>query len=95
MCLGIPGRVVDVYCEDDLPMAKVEFGGISKRVCLAHTPDAKPGDFVVVHVGFALSIIDPQEAQQVFEFLKRLRQLDELQADEPQREEAASHEIPG
>jgi hydrogenase expression/formation protein HypC len=59
-------------------MGKVDFGGVSKRVCLEHTPEARPGNYVIVHVGFALSVIDAEEAQQVFAFLQRMNELDEL-----------------
>ena len=83
MCLGIPGKVVDTYREDDVLMGKVDFGGISKRVCLEHVPQAGPGDYVLVHVGFALSVIDEEEAQQVFTFLERMNQLDELKVPPP------------
>ena len=58
MCLGIPGKVVDTYRENDVLMGKVDFGGVSKRVCLEHVPHAKASDYVLVHVGFALSLID-------------------------------------
>jgi len=80
MCLGIPGRVVETYREHDVLMGKVDFGGVSKRVCLEHVPEAKVDEYVLVHVGFALSIIDEAEAQQVFAFLERMNQLDELEA---------------
>jgi hydrogenase expression/formation protein HypC len=78
MCLGIPGKVVSTYHEHDVLMGKVDFSGVSKRVCLEHVPQARPGDYVLVHVGFALSRIDEDEARQVFEFLERMNQLDEL-----------------
>ncbi len=80
MCLGIPGKVVETYEEHDVLMGKVDFGGVFKRVCLAHTPDAEPGQYVIVHVGFALQVIDEEEAWQVFEFLNRMNELDELEA---------------
>ncbi len=82
MCLGIPGKVVETYREQDLRMAKVDFGGVSKRVCLEHVPEAGPGDYVIVHVGFALSRIDEEEAQRVFALLAELEELDELKAPE-------------
>lgn len=69
MCLGIPGKLVDVYEKNDLPMGKVEFGGILKEVCLAYTPEAKVGDYVLVHVGFAISLIDEAEAQETLNLL--------------------------
>ncbi|MDB5307168.1 MAG: hybG [Gemmataceae bacterium] len=83
MCLGIPGRVVDTYREHDVLMGKVEFGGVSKRVCLEHVPDVRVGEYVLVHVGFALSRIDEAEAAQVFAFLAGMNQLDELEVPPP------------
>ena len=82
MCLGIPGRVVETYEESDMPMGRVDFGGVYKRVCLAHTPEAKPGQFVIVHVGFALSVIDEAEADQVFKFLREINELEELRIEQ-------------
>jgi hydrogenase expression/formation protein HypC len=78
MCLGIPGRVVETYQENDVLMGKVDFGGVFKRVCLDHTRDAIPGRYVIVHVGFALQVIDEQEARQVYKFLEGMNELDEL-----------------
>jgi hydrogenase expression/formation protein HypC len=78
MCLGIPGKVVETYREHDVLMGKVDFSGVLKRVCLEHVPEARPGEYVLVHVGFALSRIDEAEARLVFEFLERMNQIDEL-----------------
>ncbi|WP_010587708.1 HypC/HybG/HupF family hydrogenase formation chaperone [Schlesneria paludicola] len=78
MCLGIPGEVIETYSEHDMLMAKVDFGGVFKRVCLQHTPEAQIGDFVIVHVGFSLQVIDADEAQRVFQFLKEMDDLQEL-----------------
>ena len=72
MCLGIPGKLVEIYQQDDLPMGKVEFGGILKDVCLAYTPEAQVGDYVLVHVGFAISRIDEAEAQEIFGYLEEI-----------------------
>jgi hydrogenase expression/formation protein HypC len=83
MCLGIPGRVTETYREHDVLMAKVDFSGVCKRVCLEHVPEARPGDYVLVHVGFALSRIDEAEARRVFEFLAEMKQLEELQEPSP------------
>jgi hydrogenase expression/formation protein HypC len=83
MCLGIPGRVIETRREHDVLMGKVDFGGVCKRVCLEHVPEARPGDYVLVHVGFALSILDEAEARRVFEFLEGMNQLDELKAPSP------------
>jgi hydrogenase expression/formation protein HypC len=81
MCLGIPGKVVETYRENDVLMGKVDFSGICKRVCLEHVPEVRPGEYVLVHVGFALSRLDEQEAGQVFAFLEEMNQLDELKID--------------
>jgi hydrogenase expression/formation protein HypC len=78
MCLGIPGNVVEIFREDDLLMGKVDFGGIKKRVCLEYLPELTVGEYVLVHVGFAIARIDEHEARQIFEFLSRFDELDEL-----------------
>ena len=78
MCLGIPGRIVETFHEHGILMGKVDFGGVSKRVCLAHVEDAMPGEYVLVHVGFALARVDESEARRVFEFLDHMEQLGEL-----------------
>jgi hydrogenase expression/formation protein HypC len=83
MCLAVPGRVVEVGHEHDVRVGKVDFGGISRRVCLEHVPDVQPGEYVLVHVGFALARVDEAEARRVWEFLKEMGELAELQADEP------------
>jgi hydrogenase expression/formation protein HypC len=78
MCLAVPGKVVETYREHDVLMGKVDFGGVSRRVCLEHVPEVRPEEYVLVHVGFALSRIDEDEARRVFEFLEQMDQLDEL-----------------
>ena len=80
MCLAVPGRIATIIEEEHLGLrrGKVDFGGIRKDICLAYTPEARVGDYVLVHVGFALSVVDEQEAQRVFEALRQLDQLDEL-----------------
>ncbi len=77
MCLGIPGKVVEVYDRDGLPMGKVQFGGIFKEACLAYTPEVRVGQYVLVHVGFALSQIDESEAQEIFSYLKEIVQAEQ------------------
>jgi len=72
MCLGIPGKLLEIHRQDDLSMGKVEFGGIVKDVCLAYTPEAQVGDYVLVHVGFAISRIDETEAQEIFSYLEEI-----------------------
>jgi hydrogenase expression/formation protein HypC len=81
MCLGIPGKVLGSYEVHGLRMGKVEFGGIVREVCLAYTPEANVGDYVIVHVGFAISRIDAEEAARTFQLLEEMGQLAEL--DDP------------
>lgn len=69
MCLAIPGFLESVFDKDGMKMSKVNFGGIKRTVCLEYTPDAKIGDYVLVHVGFALSIIDEEEARRTLALL--------------------------
>ena len=78
MCLGIPGQVCKTFEADGLRMGEVAFGEIRQRVCLEHTRNAEVGDYVLVHVGFALQKIAPAEAQRVFAFLRSLGELNEL-----------------
>jgi hydrogenase expression/formation protein HypC len=78
MCLGVPGRVTALYHEHDVLMGKVEFGGVFREVCLEHVAGVQPGEYVLVHVGYALSRIDEAEARRIFEFLTSMDQLDEL-----------------
>lgn len=82
MCLGIPGKVVETFREHDVLMGKVDFDGVVKRVCLEHVPEVAIGEYVVVHVGFALNRIDEAEAKRVFGFLEQMKQLDELESQE-------------
>jgi hydrogenase expression/formation protein HypC len=82
MCLAIPGQVLSIAGDDPVTRTgKVSFGGIVKEVSLAYTPEAKVGDYVVVHVGFALSIVDEEEAGLVFDYAKRMGELEELEGE--------------
>lgn len=84
MCLGIPGRLESITVEDPLYRAgKVSFGGIQKEVNLAYVPEAQVGDYVIVHVGFAISRVDEKEAMQVFEYLREMNELQELETPVP------------
>jgi len=72
MCLGIPGKVLETYQQESLPMGKVEFGGIVREVCLAYTPEVQVGEYVIVHVGFAISRLDEAEAREIFSYLDEI-----------------------
>jgi hydrogenase expression/formation protein HypC len=84
MCLGVPGKIIEVR-EDPtgMTMGRVSFGGIVKEVCLAYTPDVEVGNYVVVHVGFAISQIDEDEAHKVFQYLEEMGELEELAVPQP------------
>ena len=79
MCLAIPGKILDIKeAEDFQRTGRVDFGGIVKEVSLAYVPETKVGDYVIVHVGFALSKVDELEAKRVFDYLKEMDELEEL-----------------
>ena len=79
MCLGIPGRIVELRDDGGFHMGVVDFGGVRREVCLAYVAgDVQPGDYVIVHVGFAISKVDEAEAHRTFEVLREMSRLDEL-----------------
>jgi len=79
MCLAVPGKIVAILDEDPLTRrGKVDFGGIQKEVNLAFVPEARVGDYVMVHVGIAISVVDEAEAHRVFEYLQQIDELEEL-----------------
>ena len=82
MCLAIPGKLTSIAGNDPLSRTgKVDFGGILKEVSLAYVPEAKVGNYVVVHVGFAISLVDEDEANTVFEYLRKMDELSELEPE--------------
>ena len=72
MCLGIPGRVTAIFAEEGVRMGKVDFGGVSRAICLAYLPEAREGDYAIVHAGFAISRVDETEAQRTLSLLQEL-----------------------
>jgi hydrogenase expression/formation protein HypC len=81
MCLGIPGKIIEIQPDGLMPMGKVDFGGAIREVCLAYVPEAVVGDYVVVHVGFAISKIDEDEARESLELMKEVGILEEEWGD--------------
>ena len=77
MCLGIPGRVTEVYDRQGVTMGKVDFDGILKEVCLAYVPEIQVGDYTIVHVGFAITQLDEQEAQETLALFREMGALEE------------------
>jgi hydrogenase expression/formation protein HypC len=77
MCLAVPGKVINIRGEDRMNrMAKVDFSGIIKEVNVSFTPEVKEGDYVIVHTGFALSVLDKEEAEKTFRYLKEIGEIE-------------------
>jgi hydrogenase expression/formation protein HypC len=76
MCLGVPGKIVSLFANGSLPMGKIDYGGIVKEACLAYVPEAQVGDYVIVHVGFAISHLDEDEALATLDILREVGALD-------------------
>ena len=74
MCLAIPGKILEIYEHDGTLMSKVDFGGVQQEVCLATTPEAQVGQYVIVHAGFALNLLSAEEAQETLQLLKELEE---------------------
>lgn len=72
MCLAIPGKILDISEKNGVSAGRVEFGGIIQAVCLDYVPEARPGDYVVVHVGFAISLVNREEAERTYEALEQM-----------------------
>jgi hydrogenase expression/formation protein HypC len=72
MCLGIPGKIIEIYETNGLRMGTVDFGGVTREACLAYVPEAKIGDYTIIHVGFALNVIGEDEAQETLDLLRQI-----------------------
>lgn len=84
MCLGVPGKIVDVYESNGLQMAKVDFGGVFREACLSYVPEAKVGEYCIIHVGFAISVLSEKEALETLELLRQIGTFEEeLGAEAP------------
>ena len=77
MCLGIPGKIIEIYTVNDLSMGKIDFGGVTREVCLSFVPNAQVGDYALIHVGFALNLLSEQEALETLNILKGISDLEE------------------
>jgi hydrogenase expression/formation protein HypC len=78
MCLAVPGKVVEIMGDGELRMGKVDFAGVQRQACLAYVPEVQLGDYVLVHVGFAISRIDEEQAMETFAALREIGELSEL-----------------
>lgn len=77
MCLGIPGSIKEIYETDGIKMGKVNFSGVQREVCLEYVPDAKIGDYVIVHVGFAISLLSQTEAEETLSMIREIANLED------------------
>lgn len=82
MCLAVPGKIVEIYEKDGLLMSRIDFGGVTREACLAYTPEAKVGDYAIIHVGFVLNLVDEAEAQETLAMLKEIEDLGALPDEE-------------
>jgi hydrogenase expression/formation protein HypC len=78
MCLAIPGKIIELHDNCGIRMSRVDFGGITREACVEYIPDAKLGDYVMVHVGFAISKVDEEEAARTYKYLEEMDQLTEV-----------------
>jgi len=86
MCLGVPGKIIELYENNGMNMGKIDFGGVVRETCLDFVPEARIGDYAVIHVGFAISLLSEEEAQETLAMLREIGQLGEelgLYDDEP------------
>jgi hydrogenase expression/formation protein HypC len=75
MCLGVPGKILDTHEAGSIRMGRIDYGGVVKEACLAYVPDAKVGDYVIVHAGFALNVLSPDEAEETLKAFKEIGDL--------------------
>lgn len=94
MCLAVPGKIVDLYESRGMRMAKVDFGGVTREACLEYIPDASAGNYVLVHVGFAISLIDEEEAARTYQYLREMDQLTEVASPDVDSLSESGDEVP-
>lgn len=92
MCLGIPGKITEVYEANGLRMGKVDFGGVTREACLAYVPEVEVGDYTVIHVGFAISQLSEEEAMETLKLLNEIEDLAEELGEEPQIPQMSTEE---
>jgi len=77
MCLGVPGKIIEIYESNGLKMANVDFGGVTREACLEYVPEAQIGDYTLIHVGFALNLISEEEALETLDLLRQIADVEE------------------
>lgn len=88
MCLGVPGKIVEIFENAGMSMGKIDFGGVTREVCLAYVPEAKIGDYAMIHVGFALNLMSESEANESLDLLRQLAAV-EAEMDQEDQDQAA------
>lgn len=83
MCLGVPGKIVEIFEKQGLSMAMVDFSGVTREACIEHVPEAKVGDYAVIHVGFAISLLSEEEAMETMDLLREILEAGDQLEDEP------------
>ncbi len=78
MCLGVPGKIVEIYDKQGLRMATVDFSGVKREACIVHIPEAEIGDYAIIHVGFAISLLSEEEALESIDLLRQILEAGEL-----------------
>jgi len=83
MCLAVPGKIIEIYEKQDLKMAKMDFSGVTREACIEHVPEAKIGDYAIIHVGFAISLLSEEEAQESIDLIREIIEAGELEGKDP------------
>ena len=82
MCLGVPGKIIEIYEKQGLQMAQVDFSGVKREACIEHVPEAKIGDYAIIHVGFAISLLSEEEAQETLDLLRQVIEAGEMEDED-------------
>ncbi len=82
MCLGVPGKIVEIYQKEGLSMAQVDFSGVTREACIEHVPEAEVGDYAIIHVGFAISLLSEEEALETMDLLREIMEAGEQAGEE-------------
>ena len=83
MCLAVPGKIIEIYEKQELKMAKMDFSGVTREACIEHVPEAKIGDYAIIHVGFAISLLSEEEALESIDLLREIIEAGELEGKDP------------
>lgn len=95
MCLGVPGKIVEIYTSRGLRMCKIDFGGVLREACLETLQDAQVGDYTIVHAGFALSLLSEEDAKETLEMLREMSMLGEELGESEEQVDSARNNAAG